>query len=138
MYHRQSAGPRDFLAETILGIGSQWVGGSESPHTVNIHCVMFLIYNSVPCLPVSPTRGLPEATQEAEECGADCGRGWPSRKVNTVVPGPWEASAPHALFILVIVHRTVMWDTLQSASLSWVKVLPVEIKECLPQFCRKS
>lgn len=42
------------------------------------------------------------------------------------------------LFILAITHSTVSWYPLQSASLSWVKVLPIEMKSCLQQFCGKS
>ena len=101
----------------------------------HINCATLLIYDFVPFPPVlsdsrSNSRG--RGTRNRLRLG------WPSRKILTLFPGPWEASAPPTLFILAITHRTVMWYTLQSASLSYVKVLPSEIKECLPLFCGKS
>lgn len=117
---------QDFQAETIMSIKNQWAGSSRSPNTFTVNHVMFLIDN--------PQAGV--------NCGGppDQSRlqpGWPSWKIHTLVPRPWEPPLPR-LFMFAITHWAIMRYTSQSASLSWVKVWPVETKLCLPPFYSKS
>lgn len=103
---------QDFQAETIMSIKNQWAGSSKSPNTFTVNHVMFLIDN--------PQAGV--------NCGGppDQSRlqpGWPSWKIHTCLPGPWEPLLPR-LFMFAITHWAIMRYTSQSASLSWVKVWP--------------